>query len=71
MKEALRCAGIAEHVQRRVLGHAGAGVADRYGSPALRLGEARDAIIAALPHLGDVDDSIYSDKERMTESKDG
>ena len=27
--------------------------------------EARDALVAAMPHLGDVDDSIYSERERM------
>lgn len=65
MKEALRSAGIADHVQRRLLGHAGEGVADRYGSPATRLREARDALALAMAHLGDVDDAIYNTAERM------
>ena len=30
--------------------------------------EARDAVTAAMVHLGDVDESIYSAKERMKES---
>ena len=40
-------------------------MADRYGSPRVRLEEARDALTAALECLGDVDDSIYSEQERM------
>jgi hypothetical protein len=40
-------------------------VADRYGSPQIRLAEARDAMEKALEHLGNVDDSIYSERERM------
>ena len=65
MKEALRAASVPDHVQRRLLGHAGAGVADRYGSPRARLSEVRDALVAAMEHLGDVDDSIYSERERL------
>ena len=65
LKEALRSARVVDHVQRRLLGHAGAGVADRYGSPRARLSEARDALIAAMEHLGSVDDSIYSEGERL------
>jgi len=65
IKESLRSAGVADHIQRRVLGHAGQGVADRYGSPRARLTEARDALTAALDHLGDVDPSIYSERERF------
>ena len=65
MKEALRAASVPDHVQRRLLGHAGAGVADVYGSPRLRLKEARDALVAAMPHLGDIDPSVYSERERL------
>jgi integrase len=65
LKEALRSAGVVDHVQRRLLGHAGQGVADRYGSRHVRLAEARDALTMAMEHLGDVDDAIYSAKERM------
>ena len=63
MKEALRAAGVADHIQRRVQGHSGHGVADKYGSPALRLEEARDALLTAVPHLGNVDESIYTAAE--------
>jgi hypothetical protein len=31
----------------------------------LRLEEARDNMEKALEHLGDVDDSIYNERERM------
>lgn len=48
-----------------MLGRAGVGVADRYGSPRVRLEEARDALDKALQRLGDVDSSIYSEQERM------
>lgn len=65
VKEALRSAGVVDHVQRRVLGHAGEGVADKYGSPRARLAEVAEAMKAALPHLGDIDDSVYSESERV------
>ncbi len=65
VKEALRSAEIVDHVQRRLLGHAGQGVADRYGSPAARLSEAQEALQAAMQHLGDVDDTIYSKREKV------
>lgn len=65
IKEALRSAGVSDHVQRRILGHAGHGVADRYGSTQLRLAEARDALQAAMEHLGDVDDKVYGPVERL------
>ena len=65
VKEALRSAGVSDHVQHRLLGHSGVGVADRYGSPQIRLAEARDAMEKALEHLGNVDDSIYSERGRM------
>ena len=65
LKEALRSAGVADHIQRRLLGHAGHGVADRYGSPRARLSEAKTALAAAMKCLGDIDDAIYSEAERM------
>ncbi len=63
--EALRAAGVPDHVQRRLMGHAGHGVHDRYGSRQSRLVEARDALLAAMKHLGDIDDSEYENHERM------
>jgi integrase len=65
VKEAMRSAGVVDHVQRRLLGHSGQGVADRYGSPRGRLNEAREALERALEHLGDVDPAIYSEQERI------
>ncbi len=65
LKEALRSAGVADHIQRRLLGHAGHGVAARYGSPRARLSEAKTALAAAMKCLGDIDDAIYSEAERM------
>ena len=61
----MRSAGVADHVQRRVLGHTGQGVADRYGSPQVRLSEACDALERAMAHHGDVDTAIYSAKQRI------
>ena len=69
LKEALRAAGVLNHIQDRIMGHSGEGkISARYGSPRAHLSEARDALIAAMEHLGSVDDSIYSEKERMKES---
>ena len=66
IKEAMRSAGVLNHIQDRIMGHAGEGaVSDRYGSPRARLSETQDALKKALKHLGDVDDSIYSEAERM------
>ena len=57
---------MADHIQRRVLGHAGHGVADRYRSPRARLSEAKTALVVAMKCLGDVDDAIYSEAEPLT-----
>ncbi len=65
IKEALRSAGVADHMQRRIMGHAGHGVADTYGAHRVRLEDARIALKKALRFLGDVDDAIYSEAERM------
>lgn len=64
-EEALRSANIPSHMTDRLMGHTIPGIAGRYGSPRARLSEARDAIEKALDHLGRVDDSIYSERERM------
>ena len=66
LKEALRSAGVLNHVQDRIMGHSGEGqISARYGSPRVRLSEARDALVAAMEYLGDIDPSIYSEQERM------
>lgn len=65
MKQALRRARVADHVQRRVLGHAGHGVADDYGSDLELLEEVRDAVTDAVAELGNVSEDIYSSKERV------
>lgn len=63
MKEALREANIPETIQRRLLGHSGEGVASRYGSKHGKLAVLREALIAALPHLGDIERSNYTTAE--------
>lgn len=63
--EALKCTGLADRVLKRIVGHAGQGVTAGYGSPQLRLTESRDALVAALEILGDVDESIYSEAEKL------
>ena len=55
----------ARSVPLRWKGNAGVGVADRYGSPRARIKEARDALTAAMDHLGDVDSAIYSEGEKL------
>lgn len=65
LKEATKSARVPDHIQRRLLGHAGHGVADDYGATDLNLKELRDALKKALRRLGDVDDSIFSDAERL------
>ncbi|MGD2134224.1 MAG: tyrosine-type recombinase/integrase [Maricaulaceae bacterium] len=70
VKEAMRSAGVADHVQRRVLGHAGSGSADRYGSPQARLSEARGALLAAMEWLGNVDERIFRKNERFLKAKE-
>ena len=52
-----------DYLQRALLGHAGQGVADDYGSPRKLLHELAAAVEAALPHLGDVPDAIFHDNE--------
>jgi integrase len=64
IKEALRSASIPDHIQRRIMGHSGHGVADNYGSPKARLSEARAALELAMDHLGDIDPVIYGHRER-------
>jgi hypothetical protein len=66
----MRSAGVADHVQRRVLGHAGSGSADRYGSPQARLSEARGALLAAMEWLGNVDERIFRKNERFLKAKE-
>lgn len=51
LKDAMRAAKVPEHIQRALLGHAGKGSADNYGSREW-LTESRDAIEAALRCLG-------------------
>jgi len=64
LKQALRASGCRDHVQHDLMGHASRGVSDDYGTDA-NLEEKRDAIVAALPHLGAVDDDKYCEAERV------
>lgn len=66
MKEALRSAVVRDDLQRRLLGHAGEGIADRYGAPLAALTHLRDALSKAMPHLGDVEESIYAESALVT-----
>ena len=63
--EALRASGASFHLQRRLLGHASRDESDVYGAHKGLLKELAGALSDALPHLGDVDDSNYSEQERM------
>ena len=55
----------ARSVPLRWKGNAGVGVADRYGSPRARITEARDALTAAMDHLGEVDSATYSEGKKL------
>ena len=65
VSEALRVAGTAYHLQRRILGHASRDESDIYGATTARLAELADAMATALPFLGEVDEANYSDTERV------
>ena len=65
LEEALRSAHTPEHIQKRILGHADSTTTDRYGSPMGRLAETRDALVKAMEHFGDVEESIYRSDERV------
>lgn len=65
LEEALRSAHVPEHVQKRILGHSAGSTTDRYGSPKGRLAETHDALIKAMEHFGDVEESIYRSDERV------
>jgi hypothetical protein len=47
------------------LGHASRDESDIYGATTARLAELADALATALPFLGEVDESNYSDAERL------
>lgn len=63
--QALREVEAPDHVSRRLLGHSGHGVHDRYGSPSAMLASKRRWLESALGRLGDVDPSVYGDAERI------
>ncbi len=63
--ESLRSADIPSHTTDRLMGHTIPGIAGRYGTSRALLTEAKSAIEKALDHLGRVDESIYSERERM------
>jgi integrase len=65
MVEALRVANVQEDMRRRLLGHAARDVHGKYGATNPQLVEARDAMEKALDHLGDIDDSVYSEAARL------
>lgn len=63
--EALRMAGVQDDLRRRLMGHAARDIHGRYGATGPQLVDARDAMEAALAHLGDIDSSVYSEAERL------
>ena len=66
IKEALRSAGVLNHLQDRIMGHSGEGrISAGYGAGRSQLSETRKALVAAMEFLGDVDPTIYSERERM------
>ena len=61
----LRAANVQDDLRRRLLGHAARDVHGKYGATNPQLAEARDAMEKALEHLGDIDDSVYREDERL------
>ena len=62
MKQALRKSRCPDYIEHDLMGHSSRGVADNYGAEA-ELEAKRDALIAALPHMGAVDDKHYKEEE--------
>lgn len=60
MIEALKVTGASSDLRRLIAGHAAKDAHDRYGAPAALLTQARDAMLKAVAHLGDVDESVYA-----------
>ncbi|MCH9000420.1 MAG: tyrosine-type recombinase/integrase, partial [Proteobacteria bacterium] len=63
--EALRCTEISTRLIKYIVGHSAKSVTDGYGAPWRKPEVVRDALLAALEILGDVDPSIYSEAERL------
>ena len=59
-------AGVHDDLRRHLMGHAARDIHGKYGATNPQLVEARDAMLAALEHLGDIDDSNYTEAERLT-----
>ena len=55
IEEAMRAAGIDEHLARSIMGHAARDSHERYGAKQRPLTELRDALAKALERLGDVE----------------
>ena len=65
MVEALGAAGIHDDLRRRLMGHAARDIHGKYGATNPQLAKLRDAMLAALEHLGDIADSNYTEAERL------
>lgn len=64
MIEALRSAGVAEHLIKRIVGHkGGSGVTAIYGASQADRGEMRDALLKAVPLLGHVAEENFRPDE--------
>jgi integrase len=63
--EAMRQAGVSSDLRRMIVGHSAKDSHDRYGAPAALLSDMRDALLRAVPKLGDVDESIYTVEELL------
>lgn len=66
--EAMRQAGVSPDLRRLIAGHSAKDHHDRYGSPGALLSDMRDALLKAVPKLGDVDESAYLATE-LTETR--
>ena len=62
--EALKEADTAPTVQNRLVGHTGQGVGSKlYGAKRGKMVDLRKALVAAIPHLGDIDRANYTSDE--------
>lgn len=63
LEDALRASGASEHIQKVILGHSQSDMTSRYGAATPLLTTLRDAIVNALPYLGEVDLLNYTKEE--------
>lgn len=69
--EAMKQVGIGPDLRRLIAGHSAKDHHDRYGSPSAPLSDMRDALLKAVPLLGNVDESVYTADELKSGQANG